>query len=477
MEFQHDPVGLAATVRRMNVADDGADAAAPAQSPWSRCGRSVARAFMGAQRWGRIQRREQLAQLRVGLRQALGESDNPVLVHVVPYDIGKLQSGGGRRIAGMARSLSSKFNVFIVSSVWSANSISMTRIAPGCHLVALPVEASFWEQCVRINAVRGAGVFTFPDHFELLREFQAVLDLLSPHARAWGFTSPPAWPVVRRYRRPEQAVFYDAHDDYACFLQNSYGCTDLRLVRRLVDMEREVLAQTTLAVYCTENDRDAARMRCAPAVPPMIVVPNGVDAEACQTVFPGRAWEIGQAIGWKRPIVVFVGAHHQPNLEALDCIVRDLAPAFPGVVFVAAGVNLTAFREHGGIPPGDNVVFAGPVSEGIKEALFSLASVALAPMRSGTGSSLKIPDYVAHGKIVVGTPIGLRDFESLTHFASVIQAEDVGGALGQVLARLARAPAAFDEACRAAREEVQRIWDWSVVARPLVEALRIDGRA
>ena len=432
---------------------------------------------MGRRRWALAQRRAQLIQTLDRLRQALAASEKPVLVYVVPYDIGKLQSGGGRRIAGIAQSLGAKFNVFIVSSVWSAAAISMSKIAPDCHLLALPVEASFWEQCIRINAVPGAGVFAFPDHFELLREFQAVLALLGPHACAWGFTSPTAWPVVRRYRRPEQAVFYDAHDDYACFLQNSYGSTDLRLVQRLVDMEREVLAQTTLAVYCTENDRDAARARCSTDVARMIVVPNGVDAEVCQPVFPGRAWEIGQAVGWKRPIVVFMGAHHQPNLEALDCVLRDLAPAFPGVVFVAAGVNLTAFREHGGIPPGDNVVFAGPVSEGIKEALFSLASVALAPMRSGTGSSLKIPDYVAHGKIVVGTPIGLRDFESLTHFASVIQAEDVGGALGQVLARLARAPAAFDEACRAAREEVQRIWDWSVVARPLVEALRIDGRA
>ena len=101
----------------------------------------------------------------------------------------------------------------------------------------------------------------------------------------------------------------------------------------------------------------------------------------------------------------------------------------------------------------------------------SLASVALAPMKSGTGSSLKIPEYVAHGKIVIGTPVGLRGFEALAQSASVIQTPDVGGALGAVLARLEQEPAAFDPDCRAARAEVQAAWDWSVVARPLVAAL------
>lgn len=474
MEFQFDRVGLSDALERGRLVVTPAPAGA-GRVARSRCGRLLGRALSRSRGWEQLRRRRQWGRAAVWLRQKIAGSGKPVLVYVVPYDIGKLQSGGGRRIAGIAKSLSADFNVFVVSSVWSSAAISLAKIASDCHLVALPVEASFWRECVRINAVRGAGVFAFPDHFDLLREFQAAMELLGAPARAWGYSSPTAWPVVAQYRSQSASVFYDAHDDCASFLQNAYGCVEPRLVRRLVDMERAALAQATLAAFCTANDREAARARCPDAGDRMIVVPNGVDTAACRSVVPGQARANGRAAGWDRPTAIFVGAHHQPNLEALDRIVRELAPAFPQVVFVAAGVHLAAYREYGGPMPGDNVVFAGPVAEEVKEALFALASVALAPMNSGTGSSLKIPDYVAHGKIVVGTPVGLRGFEALTRFASVIRTPDVGGALDQVLARLERDPAAFDPDCRAARAEVQAAWDWSVVARPLVAALEPAG--
>lgn len=470
MEFQFDRVGLSDALERGRLVVTPAPASA-GRVARSRCGWFLRRTLSSSRGWEQLRRRRQWARTAAWLRQKIAGSGKPVLVYVVPYDIGKLQSGGGRRIAGIAQSLSADFNVFVVSSVWSSAAISLTEIAPDCHLVALPVEASFWRECVRINAVRGAGVFAFPDYFDLLREFQAAMELLGASARAWGYSSPTAWPVVAQYRSQGVPVFYDAHDDCACFLQNSYGCADPRLVGRLVDLEREALAHATLAVFCTEGDRSAARARCPDAAERMIVVPNGVDTAACRPVVPGQARANGRAVGWDRPTAIFMGAHHQPNLEALACIVRELAPAFPQVVFVAAGIHLAAYLDWGGPPPGANVVFAGPVSEEVKEALFALAGVALAPMKSGTGSSLKIPDYVAHGKIVIGTPVGLRGFEALARFASVIQTPDVGGALGAVLARLEQDPAAFDSGCRVARAEVQAAWDWSVVARPLVAAL------
>ena len=87
----------------------------------------------------------------------------------------------------------------------------------------------------------------------------------------------------------------------------------------------------------------------------------------------------------------------------------------------------------GYLEPCENVVLTGPVSEEAKEAILSLADVAWAPMKSGTGSSLKIPEYIAHGKMVVGTPIGFRGFEELLRFSSVIADEDIQGFFGQVL--------------------------------------------
>ena len=72
---------------------------------------------------------------------------------------------------------------------------------------------------------------------------------------------------------------------------------------------------------------------------------------------------------------------------------------------------------------------------------------------------------------MVGTSVGLRGSEALAEFGSVIGADDVGGVLAQVRARLETDPMAYEPACRATREWVARNLDWSAAAQPLVAAL------
>ena len=209
----------------------------------------------------------------------------------------------------------------------------------------------------------------------------------------------------------------------------------------------------------------------------LLVVPNGVDTAACRVVCPGEAHDRRRAVGLERPLAVFMGSIHKPNREAVEFIVRELVPAFPQVLFVVMGLDLVAYRKAGHAAADcPNLVWTGPVSEAVKETVFALADIALAPMKSGTGSSLKIPDYVAHGKIVVATPIGLRGFEELAKFPSIVAAHDVRNALAKVLDRLEGEPDAFDEACRKAREGVEKTLDWSVAAMPLAAAVGTRGK-
>lgn len=474
MEFQFDPIGLGTTMEKLLLRFRPMSPRTPAgwtTSLWAQGKQAIQRRLVSVQRWQQIQRQEQVARMLDQIQRDLNSTGKPALGYVVPFDIGQLQSGGGKRIAGIAKALSAEFNVYIVSSVWSSTSCSMVRVAPNCHLLGLPAGPEFQEQNRIINAVPGAGIFAFPDYFNLLPEFHAVLSLLGDHARAWGFTSPSAWPVLRRYWRKEHPVFYDAHDDYSQFLQNSFACKEERLVNRMVDLECELLHHVTVAAFCTTGDLASARARCPACTGEMVRIPNGVDVETCVAVPPAQARENRKAVGLERPVAVFVGAHHKPNLDAADWIVRELAPVFPNVIFVVMGMHLVAYRKSGGAEPGENVVFTGPVSEEIKEVVFALADVGLAPMKSGTGSSLKIPDYIAHGKIVVGTPIGLRGGEELLAFESVVASEDVKGTLKKVLERLERDPESYTEPCRQAREWVAAHLDWTVAAKPLVDAL------
>ncbi len=435
---------------------------------------------MGEWRWQRVQRKKQLGDGLALIRQEIGIPGKPILAYVVPYDIVKLQTGGGKRIAGIARALGAEFRVFILSLSPGSRPFSVKGIAPGVWMVAIPASEEF-EESAREQTVAGGGaapLFAFADHFEQLPEFHAVLGALSRDVRTWALSSPMAWPPVQRFFMPDrQRLIYDVHDDLPRFLGVVLGCTDGPLLERAEAMEGEVLKQASHAAFCTAEDAAATRLRHPEAREKIVMVPNGVDVEACHAAFPAQAGQNRQMAGVDRPVVLFAGAHHKPNYEAVDWIAREWAPMFPRALFVVMGMHLAPYRESGGAEPGANMVFTGPVSEEIKEAVFSLAEVALAPMKSGTGSSLKIPDYIAHGKIVVGTSLGLRGFEAGKGFPSIIVSENIGDDLERVLTRLAEAPDAFTDSCRRAREWVASTLDWAVAARPLVEALKvqIDG--
>lgn len=480
MEFPLDPVGFAEAVGRMleEMVPEARTKTEKRPVPlWARGWRWARRRGMGAARWQRVQRRKALEECLRRIREGLAAVEKPVLVYVVPFDVWKLRAGGGKRIAGIAKTLSEEFNVFVVMPIPAAEGCSLKEIARDCRLVGIPQSPEYEERCQALNGVRGAGIFAFADHFDLLPEFQSVLQLLGGTSRAWGFTSPAAWPVVQRYRQMDGPVFYDAHDDSSRFLQDSHTCADGDLVIRLMDLERDLLGQVSLAMFCTAEDLAAARGRTPTCAGLMMQIPNGVDMAACRPVFPSQARADRSRAGLDRTVAVFAGAHHHPNYEAVDRIVRELAPSFPKVVFVVMGMYVAAYRAFGGAEPGRNVVFTGPVPEETKEAIFALADLGLAPMKSGTGSSLKIPDYVAHGKVVVGTPVGLRGFETLTQFPSVVATEDVPSGLARIVDGLEQDPAAFDGSCRAAREHVKATLDWSVAAQPLVAVLKTQVAA
>lgn len=482
MQFQFDLVGFGQAVQRVlaipPLAWTGKDVV-PALGLGRRLGRFLLRQTMGAYRWKQWQRGRRLSEGLVWIRQRMRQSSKPVLAYIVPYDVVQMQSGGGQRILGIAKSLAVDFNVFILSLRTSSQPFFKNEISPDVALVGVPEDEVFDRQ-VRDHALKLSGDFgkvppllAVRSGADWLPEFQTVVQELGREVKAWVLVSPMAMGLVKEARQPRNAcIAYDVHDDILYFLGNAFGCVSRPILDRAIDLEQQVLGEATVAAFCMEEDRAIAAKRYPLAVDKMVVVPNGVDMSACRWIPPRQAMETSRAVGLEQPVAVFVGAHHKPNLDAADWIVRELAPVFTNVIFVVMGMHLVAYRKFGGAEPGKNVVFTGPVSEEIKEAVFALADVGLAPMKSGTGSSLKIPDYVAHGKVVVGTPIGLRGVEELLAFESVIASEDVRGTLKKVLERLERDPESYTEPCRVAREWVAAHLDWTVAAKPLVDALK-----
>ena len=161
LTFQYDAPGLAAAVAKSLAAE-------PAGPSWgepaakSSLGRRALRFFLGPQRWGRLR-------MAACLRRLTARSAKPVLVYVVPFDIWKLRTGGGQRIAGIAKALSRNYNVLVLTSAWSTRTFAHHELGADCHLLAVPAGAGFME---RLRAGNGAGFFAFIDHVDLVSEFR-----------------------------------------------------------------------------------------------------------------------------------------------------------------------------------------------------------------------------------------------------------------------------------------------------------------
>ncbi len=162
--------------------------------------------------------------------------------------------------------------------------------------------------------------------------------------------------------------------------------------------------------------------------------------------------------------MLFIGSVLPWNIHAMKDIVERFATANQDAMWVIVGVDEPEFRRlSGSSARASNVIFAGRVSEPDKEAIFALSSLAVAPMREGTGSSLKIPDYIAHGKPVVSTAVGVRGYPRLEAVVEVVTIEQVADCVRQRLVELEEAPSALDARADSAWQVVRAHFDWQVI--------------
>lgn len=124
-------------------------------------------------------------------------------------------------------------------------------------------------------------------------------------------------------------------------------------------------------------------------------IPIGIDAEEFRPA-EETAGEVS---------VLFVGNFlHTPNVEAVDFLVRHVAPRFPDVRFVIAG---SAVKQ--GLSSALNVEYAGYVPE-IRSLYRSLQTIVIAPLFSGTGQRVKLLEAFAMACPVVTTQVGAMGF-------------------------------------------------------------------
>ncbi|MGC8906043.1 MAG: glycosyltransferase [Desulfomonilaceae bacterium] len=200
-------------------------------------------------------------------------------------------------------------------------------------------------------------------------------------------------------------------------------------------------------------------------LPPIEIVENGVDTALLRPLSPVHD-----------PVAIFVGAFdYLPNQDAAFWFCKEILPRIKEF-HVNAKVLLVGRNPSGSVTQlmSDGVEVHADAPDVLP--YYRRAAVAVAPLRGGSGSRLKILEAMALGRPVVSTQKGAEGLE-LEPGKDFLQADDPT-AFAAAVASLIRDRKLYRSIAEHARKTVEAKYDWDIAAQKmtlLYERLAREG--
>jgi sugar transferase (PEP-CTERM/EpsH1 system associated) len=270
---------------------------------------------------------------------------------------------------------------------------------------------------------------------------------------------------LMRWRTPPPTILF-THNVEAQIWERHYKITSDPLMKAACWLEARALARTERhyveladhVLTVSENDRAFFLRYVDPAR--ISVIPTGVDTEYFTP--------------WAEPeqpdTMVFTGSMDwMPNEDGVTYFADKILP------LVHSEIPAASFWAVGRRPPrrvqvlaSDHVIVTGAVDD-IRPYL-GKAAVCVVPLRSGSGTRIKIFEAMAMGKAVVSTSMGAEGLP-VRNGENIILADDPAD-FAQETVRLLRDPERRAELGRAGRRLVEEKYGWASVASIFDEVLQ-----
>ncbi|UOD50373.1 glycosyltransferase [Orrella daihaiensis] len=378
--------------------------------------------------------------------------------------------GGGRlRLLGLYHNLSDDGSCTYVGTYdWPGESYRSHMLSNTLREIDVPLSDEHHQAAAQMaREAGGTNVIDlmFSQQASLSPQYvQTARDNVS-QADVAIFSHPWIFPLVQDCLRPDQVVIYDSHNVEGYLraqLLDESDPVQAKVLRQVVDDENLVGNAAHWILACSHEDLLRFNRIYGFALDKMRVVPNGVMAfaEPLPTLEDKTRARAAFGLSGDSLVGIFIGSPYGPNLEAAEFINEELAPLVPDVTLViAGGVGMGMKASY------PNVRITGRLSETDKQQWLQASDFAVNPMMSGSGTNIKMFDFMAMCLPTVTTAVGARGIDAGGREA-VLVVDQQADAFAQAIVRL-QDPDLRDAIGQNARLCVEEGYAWERISRQL----------
>jgi FkbM family methyltransferase len=341
--------------------------------------------------------------------------------------------GGGRlRLLGLYRTLTEGIEATYVGTYdWRGPEYRELRLSRRLREIDIPQSSGHFFLNDHLNALLPGKtiidvtipwlVWSSPALVEAVRKHAAEADVVI-------FSHPWMYGCVRDVvHESEKLIIYDSQNCEAVLRAKLLGTNEFGtcLAQNVKWIEGVLCEESDLILACSDEDKQTFIEVYGIKPQKIIVVPNGVNVRAIRPASPTAQTRAQQHLAIEGFVALFIGSAYPPNIEAVGMIINQLAPANPEVTFVLVGGASERSIVAGVAPhiPG-NVRLLGIVSDAERNEAYAAADVAINPMFTGSGTNIKMLDFLAAGLPTITTPVGARGLQNRDEACFIVDDSD-----------------------------------------------------
>jgi glycosyltransferase involved in cell wall biosynthesis/GT2 family glycosyltransferase len=325
--------------------------------------------------------------------------------------------GGGRlRLLGLYHGLGARIEAHYVGTYdWPGEKYRDHQVGPSLRETDIPLsDAHFAAAADMARQAGGKNVIdlVFSRQASLSPDYVAQARAAVEAADVVVFSHPWIYPLVKERLRPNQVVIYESHNVEGYLraqLLDDANPVERDILEGLIADELECGRRADWILACSQEDLLRFRRLYGFSPAKMRVVPNGVMAFTHQVPDAAARTVARKALGLDAGIFagIFIGSAYGPNRDAARFINEQLAPACPDVIFVVAGGVGADMKAAS-----PNVIITGQIDDATRTRWYQAVDFALNPMMAGSGTNIKMFDFMAMALPIVTTEIGARGIET-----------------------------------------------------------------